>query len=151
MLRAAFYRGTRPGLQGIYSRAVRLIEHGEFSHCELIFSDGRAASASFIDDGVRFKQIEFDPARWDFVDLPWASESLAEIWFRNHMGQPYDLPGNLHFMFGPVRDSKNKWFCSEAVAAALDMPEPWRYGPNGLASILRFINQPAPAGFFTSR
>ena len=52
-MKAAFYKGTRPGLQGIYSRAVRAIDRGPYSHCELVFSDGLSASASYIDGGVR--------------------------------------------------------------------------------------------------
>lgn len=46
-MRAAFYRGTRPGLQGIYSRAVRWIDRGPYSHSELVFSDGLSASEGF--------------------------------------------------------------------------------------------------------
>ena len=53
-MRTAFYKGTRPGWQGIYSRAVRVIDRGPYSHCELVFSDGLSASASYIDGGVRF-------------------------------------------------------------------------------------------------
>src|SRR3546814_7608950 len=40
---------------GIYSRVTRLVDGGPYSHCELVFSDGLSASASFIDGGVRFK------------------------------------------------------------------------------------------------
>jgi hypothetical protein len=31
-MRAAFYKGTRPGAQGIYSRALRIIDRGPYSH-----------------------------------------------------------------------------------------------------------------------
>ncbi len=137
--RAVFYRGTRPGLAGLYNRLVRIIDHGQYSHCELIFSDGLAASASFLDSGVRFKRIDFSPGRWDFIDLNPAKETTARQWFTDHNGQPYDLRGNLRFVFGVVPESKKKWFCSEAVAAALGMDDPWRYGPNGLAVILKGI------------
>ena len=41
-MRAAFYKATRPALQGLYSRAVRFIERGPYSHCELAFGDGMA-------------------------------------------------------------------------------------------------------------
>jgi hypothetical protein len=145
MTRAAFYKGTRPGLPGLYNRAVRWWECGPYSHCELVFSDGRAASASFMDHGVRFKEIDFDPERWDFIDLPGANEALAELWFLTHLGCQYDLLGNVHFLLGPVRDDRRKYFCSEALAAALGMPEAWRYGPNALAAVLRTFNQPALA------
>lgn len=134
---AAFYRGTRPGLAGLYNRAVRIIGRGPYSHCELVFSDGLAASASWMDGGVRFKRIEFDPARWDFIDLPPEKEDAARLWFAEHDGEKYDLMGNLRFLFGIVRQSADKWFCSEALGAAVGVTEPWRHEPNGAAAILR--------------
>ena len=56
-MKAAFYKATRPGWQGIYSRAVRWIDRGPYSHAELVFSDGLSASASYIDGGVRLKRM----------------------------------------------------------------------------------------------
>lgn len=137
-MRAAFYKGTRPGIQGLYSRAVRLWTKSLYSHCELIFSEGMAASSSYLDGGVRFKPIEFDPEHWDFVDLPPHLERAAWAWFFAHQGQGYDLIGNVHFIVGPVGDAKNLWFCSESIAAALGLPDPWRYDPGTLASALTF-------------
>ncbi len=80
-MQAAFYKATRPGLQGIYSRAVRWIDRGPYSHAELVFSDGLSASASWMDGGVRFKRIDYDPERWDFVTLPDSLEPQARAWF----------------------------------------------------------------------
>lgn len=137
-MRAAFYKGTRPGLQGIYSRVVRLIDRGPYSHCELVFSDGISASASWIDGGVRFKHIDYKPKHWDFVDLPANLEDAARQWFTTHEGHGYDLLGNLRFVFWMVRESDKDWFCSEAIGAALGMPEAWRLGPNGLAAALKW-------------
>lgn len=136
----AFYKATRPGLQGLYSAGVRLIDHGPYSHCELIFSDGMSASSSFIDGGVRFKAIAYDPAHWDIFEIPdptGAVERYARAWFVEHEGDQYDLWGNVHFIFGFVKDENGKSFCSEACAAALRYAEPWRYGPNGLAALLK--------------
>lgn len=141
-MRAALYRGTRPGLPGIYNWLVRWWTRSPYSHVELIFSDGMAASSSFSDHGVRFKAIEFDAEHWDFVDLPGALEQPARDWFAAHAGQPYDLIGNIHFLVGPVADDRQKWFCSESVAAALGMDDPWRYDPAVLASALRIIHAP---------
>lgn len=146
---AAFYRGTRPGVQGIYSRAVRTWTRSRYSHVELIFSDGIAASSSFIDGGVRFKLIDFDLEHWDIVDLPDALEPEARAWFVAHAGDGYDVVGNVHFIIAPVGDAKTLWFCSEAVAAALGLPDPWRYDPGTLASAVTLITpKPASAGFF---
>jgi hypothetical protein len=136
---AAFYKGTRPGLAGIYSRAVRAWEGGSYSHCELVFSDRVSASASFVDGGVRFKQIDYDPANWDRVPLPAKLEQAAREWFVNHEGEAYDLLGNVHFVIGFVPQSRRKKFCSEALGAALGLPESWRFGPNALAALLLYL------------
>lgn len=137
-MKAAFYRGTRPGLQGIYSRAVRAIDRGPYSHCELVFSDGLSASASWVDGGVRFKDIDYSqhPEHWDFMALPDELEDYARSWFEFNMGLPYDLMGNVRFVLPWLADSGKGWFCSEAMAAALRLEEPWRFGPNGLAALL---------------
>ena len=136
-MKVAFYKSTRPGWQGLYSRAARLVDRGPYSHAEMVFSDGMSASASFVDGGVRFKKIDYNPAHWDFVDAP-GDEGAAMAWFIEHNGASYDLIGNLSFLCPLIPHSVRKWFCSEAIAAALGIPEPHRLGPNGLAAVLRY-------------
>lgn len=154
-MRAAFYKGIHAGLPGIYNRLVRWWTRSPYSHVELIFfdsgpgDDSQAASASYMDGGVRFKWFTFDPALWDFVDLPDHMAMQALRWFDEHDGEAYDLLGNVHFVLSAVGDEKRKWFCSEAVAAALGMPNPERFDPGTLHAALTFISQPANAGFFT--
>lgn len=139
MLTAAFYKVNHTGIQFVYSAGVRFWTKSIYSHCELIFSDGVAASASYMDGGVRFKEIEFDPTKWDFIDLPDDLEADARKWFKDHEGLPYDLLGNLHFVVSPIGDDKNKWFCSEAVAAALGLPNAWRFDPGDLYPVLQLV------------
>lgn len=147
-MRAAFYKGTRPGWQGLYSRAVRAIDRGPYSHCELVFSDGMSASASYIDKGVRFKHIDYSTSNWDFIELPLSMENFAREWFETHDGEPYDLKGNIRFVLPWLSDSAWGWFCSEALGAALGCVEPFRYGPNGLAALLRtYYGSNGEAGF----
>lgn len=149
-MKAAFYKGTRPGVAGIYNRLVRWWTRSPYSHVELVMSTGRAWSASFEDGGVRSKLIDFDPAKWDVVDLPTALEPAALAWFTAHRGAKYDVLGNLQFVLAPFPQTRERWFCSEAVAAALGIPEPWRYDPGTLASALTLLNTPASSGFFTA-
>lgn len=141
----AFYKATHSGLPGIYNRLVRWWTKGEYSHCEILFSDGICASSSYMDGGVRFKKIDLDITKWDFVRVPDELEVYARIWFITRQKDKYDLLGNLHFIIGAVPDDKNKWFCSEAVAAALRIKDPWRFNPNELAAILK--SQPPSGGF----
>lgn len=134
--RAAFYKGTRPGLPGVYNHLVRKWERGPYSHCELIFSDGMSASASFEDKGVRFKAIDYTPENWDFIDLPPHLEGPARAWFEDHDGWSYDIRGNFHHVIGFIPASTKKKFCSSACAEALGMPTAWRFGPNALYAAL---------------
>lgn len=145
MFRAAFYKATRPGIAGHYNRAVRAWERGPYSHVEAVFSDGMAASSSFADGGVRFKEITFNPNHWDFLTLPSELEQPARYWFETHVDWEYDLLGNLHFIIGTIGHSEHKVFCSEAIAAALGIKDPWRYGPNVLYSTLQQMTYPIPA------
>lgn len=135
-MKIAFYKGTRKGLQGIYSRLARWVDSGPYSHCELVFNDGLSASASFIDGGVRFKHIDYKEDNWDVVELQGFDEDKARQWFEDHKGEKYDLLGNLRFIFFFVKPSNNKWFCSEAIAEALIISESWRLGPNGLYALM---------------
>lgn len=152
MFAAAFYRGTRPGVPGIYNRLVRAFEGGPFSHCELAFSDGASASASFMDGGVRFcgmdyahPAIDFANGAWELVPLPAHLEPAARQWFREHDGQAYDLRGNLRFVWPwGNRDSRRKSFCSEAVLASLGMPEAFRFGVNAAAAACQRLGADIP-------
>lgn len=135
-MQVAFYKGTKSGLAGIYNRGVRFVTKGRYSHCELIFSDGMSASASFMDGGVRFKKIDYDPAHWDIIEVGDREEFNARMWFEDHEGESYDLIGNLHFIFGFVGDNRHKWSCAEAVAEAMGIPDSWRINPNSLYPII---------------
>jgi hypothetical protein len=138
-MKLAFYKATHSGVPGVYNRLVRWWDQGPYSHCEMVFSDGMSASSSFMDKGVRFKQIVYNPDNWDFVDVPDAYEVAARQWFSARIGEGYDLLGNARFAFGFLESPEDKWFCSEAIAAALGVEEPWRVSPNGLTSFMRLL------------
>lgn len=140
MVTIAFYKGTRPGVAGIYSWGVRRQTKGPYSHCEIVFSDGVSASSSFIDGGVRFKKIEYNPKYWDFITIPGLSEEQARKWFEEHEGSKYDLLGNLHFVLPVIGDSKSRFSCAEAIASSIGMIDAWRYSPNSLYVALLTYN-----------
>jgi hypothetical protein len=134
--RAAFYKGTRPGLPGIYNRVVRWWTRSDHSHMELIFSDGMSASSSFEDGGVRFKQIDYSSASWDFRDLPQWMEAPARRYFEDRKGWKYDLCGQLHFVIRRIRGAARTVFCSSACLGALMIEESYRYSPGDAYLIL---------------
>lgn len=133
--RIAFYKTVPPGWRGLYNRLIRWWDQSPYSHVELIFSDGAMASSSWMDGGVRIKTgVVPTPGHWDIFDLPPELEPAARAWFEQHKGQPYDLWTQLHFVWGPIRDDRSSWFCSEACAGALGFSEPWRFSPGALAT-----------------
>jgi hypothetical protein len=138
-MKIALYKSTHPGLAGLYNRFVRWFDQGQYSHCEIIFSDGMSASSSFKDHGVRFKSITYTSDNWDFFEISDNYEACAREWFTAHNGQGYDLVGNVRFALGFLKAPGDRWFCSEALGAALGIAEPWRLSPNGLAALLPIL------------
>lgn len=138
MMKIAFYKGTRPFPQSLFTQAVRWWTGGAYSHCEIVFSDGISASSSFIDGGVRFKSIDYDD-HWDFLELH-QNEIDVRKWFRAHEREKYDVLNLFGFIWRRKDGSRKKWTCSEACASALGLEEPWRYDPNSLYCILSSKN-----------
>ena len=92
-------------------------------------------SSSFMDGGIRRKFIRPDWNHWDMIEVDADRHQVAQ-WFEAREGQRYDLLGLAGFVFRRFADDSKKYFCSEAVAAALGIPEPWRFDPNTLAAAL---------------
>lgn len=141
----AFYRSTRPGLAGLFNRAVRWWTNGPYSHCELVLGQTKGgkylcASASNLDGGVRFTTIDLDPARWDLMPIDPSLNRKAVAWFASHLGQAYDIAGLFGFVLRRGDGSRQRWFCSEACAAALGLADPWRFDPNTLSVIVKRLS-----------
>lgn len=143
MLQVAFYKGT----DRFFNRAVSWWQRGPYSHCELVtgYEAGQAIcySASYQDGGVRQKLITLRSDHWDLVniEITLLAACAAKRWFLEHMGEGYDLAGLVGFVWGPWAHRPDKWFCNEAVGAALGLHDAWRLCPNGLAAALRYAHQ----------
>lgn len=135
-MKAAFYKGRGNPVNWFIAKW----DGGKYSHCELIVADGRSMSASFRDKGVRAKTIDYDPAKWDIIELPAHLETRVLAFFSKTEGKKYDLFGQIRFLVAPLTGDRNKYWCSEWVAAALGLQEPYRYGPNGLYATLCSLN-----------
>jgi hypothetical protein len=139
----AFYKGTRPGLQGLFNRAVRWWTNGPYSHCEVVLftkADGYSvcASSSQMDGGVRVKLIKLNQDRWDLIEVDFDSDVAAE-WFYARIGKKYDTLGLFGFVWRRADGHKDKFICSESAAASMGIKEPWRYDPNTFAAVLLSI------------
>lgn len=141
----ALYKGTRPGLAGFYNMLGRKLDHGPYSHSELILPEKYSrisASSSYIEGGVRFKHISYSSiGNWDFLPIPDPDDKLADYaneWTLRHNACRYDLKGNLRFASNFFEDDDVTWFCTESNMAMLGYPEAeaFRYGPSHAAVTL---------------
>ncbi len=139
----ALYKGNRPGLKRIGSHIGRYLDRGPYSHSELKCSDGLSRSSSAEDGGVRAKHIGYSTiGAWDFLPIPdpdGVREQRVLQWYTDHYGCKYDIMGNLRFATNFLRDSPDRWFCTESNMASLGIPESYRYGPSGAAVFLQFL------------
>lgn len=144
-MKAAFFKGTKPGIAALFDIGVHEWEEGNYAHVELVLSDGRSASSTFLDGGVRFTppgSIDFsDAAQWDLVDLTGLDEAVAVAWFTQHEGDKYDTWGDAHFVCGLIHHKPHEEFCSEAVGTALGFEQAWRFDPNALCFALKRVMQ----------
>lgn len=135
-MRIAFYKGRKR----LFNRLVAWWTNGPYSHVEAVMfdaADGKClcGGSSMMDGGVRKKLIKFDPDHWDIIEITAHSVPVIE-WFQKHNGEEYDALGLFGFLGKRGTQLQSKWFCSEAVAAALGFKEPWRYDPNTLFDAL---------------
>lgn len=134
-MRIALYKGRKR----LFNRLVSWWMRGPYSHCEAILSErdgiSECASSSFLDGGVRIKRIRLNPDNWDIVETPWSADRSRE-WFESHLGAKYDLFGLVFFVL-PWRQSRRRYFCSEAVLASAGINDAWRFDTNALAAIAR--------------
>jgi hypothetical protein len=135
-MKIALYKDKRGGFAGAFDAAVRWWTRGAYSHVELIFSDGMSASASSRDGGVRFKDIEYHPDRWDIIEIE-ADEEYARAFVKEREGLGYDYFGLFGFVWRPHSGSALLWFCSEIVMGALKFDDPWQFNPNMVGAIAR--------------
>ncbi len=134
MMIVAFYKGRRTGWKGLWDALVRGITHGAYSHCELVFPAGVWYSSSASDGGCRFKQIASDPEKWDFLAVA-VDESRVRRFCDREVGCGYDWFGVARFVIPWLRQSRERWFCSEVVLAGLQQGglfpgvDAWRITP----------------------
>lgn len=122
----AFYKASG----GIFDKAVRLVTRSAYSHVELVIG-GKCYSSSIQDGGVRSKHINIWSGSWDVVEIG-GDEAVAKAWFEQHDGQDYDWLGAFRFAIPFLRHRSGKWFCSEAVGAALGLPDAHKLTPQNM-------------------
>ncbi len=138
MMRIAFFKGLRSGEKGELDGVIRKLTNGPYSHTAMVFSDGVLGEATNVNDaGVRFRANPYlAPGAWDFIDLPDYDEGKARTWFVQHEGQPYDYQGALRMADPTLKGDPDAWYCSEACATALGLPNASQTDSNSLYRLL---------------
>jgi hypothetical protein len=106
------------------------VTRSSYSHCELVI-DGLCYTSSNRDGGVRAKRIDLTTGAWDVFPITGDREAALR-WFREHYRECYDWIGALRIALPFLPNHARKWFCSEAVGAALGLPQPERITPQSL-------------------
>lgn len=137
-VRLALKKTARPTLWGPVSHAIgKRLDHGPYSHCELVLDNGMSAS-SVMGEGVRLKKIQYRSAgAWDFFQLPFFLAPRAHKWFYEHVGERYDYGAMARFWWGVVHEENGRWTCTEAVGTALGWSRAFPYSPSALLARLQ--------------
>jgi hypothetical protein len=96
-------------------------------HCEFALPDGRRFG-SRPGRGAKFYTSGFGANREIVVPVDVAPEALLP-WLQKEEGSPYDYLGVFRFALPFLQGSKDRWFCSELVAAALRDLTGWDVDP----------------------
>jgi hypothetical protein len=140
----AFYKSTRPMPQGLFNVVVRGLMDSEYSHCEAIFGTDLSrplpcGSSSFIDGGVRVKEILLNPYHWDVLDVPCFDAEQSKQWFIAHDGEPYDLRGLASVILPVIGDNQDRRFCSEAILASVAYPNSHKIDPGRMYDLCVYL------------
>ncbi|MPS58906.1 MAG: hypothetical protein E2594_17310 [Pseudomonas sp.] len=123
----------------ITARVIQWWTGSIYSHCELVV-DGWCYSSSAMDKGVRRKQINLDPEKWDVIDLPWNVSANIVSYFVQTDHHSYGWMGLIWSqLFNLNRTSDKAPFCSQWCAAALGIPNPASLNPATLGDWVRFM------------
>ena len=95
-------------------------------HCEFALPDGRRFGAR--PGGTQFYTSGFGIDREILLPVDVSPDTLLP-WLQKEDGSPYDYLGVFRFALPFLRGSKDKWFCSELVAAALRDLAGWDVDP----------------------
>ena len=97
--------------------AIALASFGNYSHVELIFSNGESFSISARDGGARFKEISYSPEVWDIKEIEITDYNESKIREDANLliGTEYDYIGAMISVLPFCYTNDNKSFCSEVV------------------------------------
>ena len=117
MMKLASFKGTRPGIAGLFSIGCRWWLGGPYTHTELVFSDGWAGIPQRRGRVVLHK-ITYPADEWDLIEID-GDESPARAWFALHAGAKFDYLGwPIGFVLSRGTHEGQRWFCSSCSRLA---------------------------------
>lgn len=124
-MNVAFYGG--PG--DVITTLIKLVSQGEFSHTELVFSDGRwiGASGRGKDKGVRWAVVPLSLDNWIFVTVDATEEQEKEIrrLAVSQIGQPFDWKGVISHLI-PWLESDDGFYCTNFIVRLMHAVGLWK-------------------------
>jgi len=131
-------------------KAISIVSFGNYSHTELVFSDGKSFSISPRDVIVRFADININSGSWDIIDIQVDKKTEAAI--RAECEQlkkkkyKYDYIGALSSPLRLCIQRKDRYFCSELISYILNkyrvknLDKGCKYTPVRLQKTLRRLS-----------
>lgn len=127
MIRVAF----RYGDKRLFSILACFFQRYDSAHCEVAYNWSgtlhNCVSSSFLDHGVRAKDIDMPADKWRIYEIDEPQENVLEYLEYNDDCK-YDVLGLFGFIISRrIRGSRRKKFCSETGAEIIGLSDPWRY------------------------
>lgn len=120
----------------IFEKLICWWTKGPYCHVEIKI-DNIFYWSDMAQGGVGYTQNRYSDSRpYDAYTLSGYDPILTRLWFENHLGEKYDFLGLLGFVFPWKIENKNRWFCSEVIAASLGIKKSHTYSPTSLFSYL---------------
>jgi hypothetical protein len=115
-----------------------------YSHCEAIFGADLyrpvpCGSSSFIDGGVRIKDILLRQNHWDVLDVPCFDVNRSKQWFISHDGELYDVRGLASVILPVIKDNPDRRFCSEAILDSVGFPGAHKFDPGRMYDLCVYL------------
>lgn len=129
----AFFKASKGNL---IDKLIGKVDGSPYSHVELVIKrkEGMRTyydcySSHMNDGGVRIKQMLLNGNKWDLIPVP-ESVNLpyAFTFFKENCLGKYDYLGLFTTILNWWPHGKKRWFCSELIAAMMQMPHPERTG-----------------------
>lgn len=136
----AFCRDNHRSLIGLgIDAATGFGGFGGFYHTELVMFDGAMLTA-MPDGGVKWRRRPegYSAKSWSMIDLRNWDEDAIRDWADGEIGCGYDWWGDLRFVIPWAKPHKERWFCSELCATAIQQLgvattlTPFKMSPNRL-------------------